>query len=419
MIGRGAADDQARPDLPSIRSRKAAGVFSIVKRRRAGADRTKTVGMGLVGCGGMGRVIPQMVQRYDRRIVTRAVFDPDQRSLAAALKEVNPQARVYDDYRGVVQDPDVDWVMIASWNADHCAQTVAAFEAGKDVFCQKPLATTLEDCLKMKTAWEKSGRKFVIGFTLRFSPHYRKIRRLIDRGVIGDIISLEFNETLDFNHGGFIMGDWRRLTRYAGTHLLEKCCHDIDLLNWLIGSPARRVASFGGLDFFVPENEKQIARIGTDKKGRPAYRTWGGLIDKNPFTSDKDIVDNQVVIIEYENNVRATFHTNCNAAVPERRMYILGSEGAIRSNLLTGSIEYRRIGFRQRVRRLRARARGGHGGGNAVLGKELGQYMLGDEEPTPGLIDALKASVVCFAIDRAMDSGEVVEVGPIWRQAGL
>ncbi len=51
---------------------------------------------------------------------------------------------------------------------------------------------------------------------------------------------MEFNETLDFNHGGYIMGDWRRLQRYSGTHLLEKCCHDIDLVNWITGSLAGR-----------------------------------------------------------------------------------------------------------------------------------------------------------------------------------
>jgi len=87
-----------------------------------------------------------------------------------------------------------------------------------------------------------TGRLFNIGLTLRYSPHYRKIKQLLESGAVGDIISMEFNETLDFNHGGYIMGNWRRLREYAGTHLLEKCCHDIDLVNWMVGSRARHVS---------------------------------------------------------------------------------------------------------------------------------------------------------------------------------
>ncbi len=386
----------------------------------AGGRRGKgTIGIGMIGCGGMGRIVPRTVRKRSRRVVTAAICDPEEKSRSAALKELNPGARVYRDYRELVRAPEVDWVLVASWNCHHRAHAVAAFEAGKDVFCQKPLATNLEDCLAIKEAWEKSGRVFFIGFVLRFAPYYRKIRRLLDRGAVGDIISLEFNETLEFNHGGFIMGDWRRLKKYAGSHLLEKCCHDIDLANWFVGSLPRRVASFGGLDFFTPDNQRHIERLGRDRKNRPAYRSWGGLIDKNPFTSDKDIIDNQVAIIEYENNVRAAFHTNCNAGIPERRMYILGTEGALRADLLRGTIEVGRIGFRNRVKKYRFRVRGGHAGGDAVLGRALAACMTRGEEPGAGMEDALKASITCFAIDRAMESGRVVDLGPAWEKAGL
>ena len=97
----------------------------------------------------------------------------------------------------------------------------------------------------MREAWQQSGKQFVIGSNLRYSPHYRKVKSILDSGAIGDIISMEFNETLEFNHGGFISGDWRRFRSDAGTHLLEKACHDVDLANWVVGSRASRVFSFG------------------------------------------------------------------------------------------------------------------------------------------------------------------------------
>lgn len=135
----------------------------------------------------------------------------------------------------------------------------------------------------------------------------------------------------------------------AGTHLLEKCCHDIDLANWMAGAKPSRVASFGGRNFFKPENKKYQRRLGKNTKGILAYGTFPGRKHKNAFTSDKDIVDNQVAILEYENGARATFHANMNGGIPERRMYILETEGAIRADVKLGSIEVCRIGFEEKV----------------------------------------------------------------------
>ena len=380
---------------------------------------TREIGIGVVGAGAMGRVVLKQVLEQDSRLKIRALFDPDPRSIAAARDLFGAGLPADDDCAALLARKEIDWVMIASWNCFHKEQTVAAFKAGKHVFCQKPLAINYADCLEMQQAWKASGRQFVIGFTLRFSPHYRKLKELLEAGVVGKMVSFEFNETLSFNHGGYIMGDWRRRRQYAGTHLLEKCCHDIDLANWFTGSLPARVASFGGLDFFTPENEGYMAKLGKDSEGRPAFQTWGGLVMKNPFTGDKDIVDNQVAILEYLNGVRATFHTNCNAGIPERRMYILGTEGAIRANVLTGDIETQRIGFDTKPEPVAACASGGHGGGDEILAKELAATMLDGAPPTVSLDAGLTSAGTCFAIDDAMDTGRVVDARPYWRQAGL
>ncbi len=379
----------------------------------------KKIKIGAIGCGGMGLIIIKELLAVDERLQLVGIYDPDERSVNKTSEEIKPSPKIYDSYQKLVADPEIDWVMIASWNCYHKEQTVAAFEAGKNVFCQKPLATNIDDCKAMYDAWKKSGKMFNIGFTLRYSPHYRKIKELLNEGVVGKIISMEFNETLDFNHGGYIHGDWRRLRKYAGTHLLEKCCHDIDLVNWMVKSRAKRVASFGGTDFFIPENEKHVERIGQNKNGVKAYITWGGLVAKNPFTSDKDIVDNQVAIIEYKNNIRATFHTNCNAGIPERRMYILGTEGAIRADVLTGKIETKKIGFDTQIEDVSSGSSGGHGGGDKILVAELAESMLTGKIPAVSLKEGLEASITSFAIDYALDTGKVVDVEPYWKRVEM
>ena len=384
-------------------------------------SRSKPVGIGLIGAGvrllGLVRKLPGLGSALE----ITALSDPNADSVSDATANIAPGAVQYADYRELVNDVGVDWVMVGSWNVHHREHVVAAFEAGKHVFCEKPLATNMEDLIAIRDAHARSGKMLVMGLTLRYSPHYRAIKQIIDDGEIGRIISFEFNETLDFNHGGFIHGDWRRKTEWAGTHLLEKCCHDLDIANWLVEDLPAHVASFGGCDFFVPANKRHQDRLGPDPEtGRPAFQLWRDRPESdNPFTDDKDIVDNQVAIIEYSKGVRATFHTNCVAGIPERRTYICGSEGAIRADVLTGSIELQRYGWDSQIERRDTIGGSGHGDGDEVLTEKLHDAMVCGEDPQVGVLPGLTSAITAFAIDDAMDQREVVGLAPYWRAVGI
>lgn len=382
----------------------------------------------MIGCGGMARVVlKDLFVQKNHNLSIKALYDPSRQSITDTLdfiQENNPDngnIAVADNCNALVERNDIEWVLIASVNSFHAEQVLASLNAGKHVFCQKPLVTKYEDCLRLVKAAGKSGKMLNMGFTLRYSPHYRKIKELLDDGVAGDIISMEFNETLGFDHGGCIMGNWRRLRELSGTHILEKCCHDIDIANWMSKGLAMKVSSFGGNDFFIPENEYHISRIGKSPNGNDAYMDMysGAYKNENPFLAEKDIFDNQVAIIEYDNNVRATFHTNCNAGIPERRMYICGTEGAIRADVMSGSIEYRRIGYDTELQRVSVGVKGNHGGGDEILGKELLESIHRGTPPKTGLMDGIKSAVTCFGIDEAADNGKVVQMAPYWKKLGI
>jgi predicted dehydrogenase len=353
-----------------------------------------------------------------QEIEVRAVVDPSARSLKYT-REFAPDARVYGSHRELVRDPAIDWVFVGSWNCLHREHAVAALEAGKHVFCEKPMATTLEDCLAIRNAWRASGRVFSLGFVLRYSAHYQAVRELILSGGIGRVMSMEFNETLHYEHGGFIHGDWRRRRALAGTHLLEKCCHDLDLVNWILGSVPTRAASFGGLSFFRPENAHYVEKLGPHPNGQPAFQLWGRPEPGDPFGTDKDIIDNQVAIVEYANGVRATFHTNCLTAIPERRMYICGTEGTIRADVLTGVIEHRRIGHAEELRRVEGASKGGHGGADGILRQNLRDCIVEGAAPLADPEDGVSSAIAAFGIDQAMDTAQVVDLAPMWEKAGM
>ncbi len=372
------------------------------------------VNVGIIGCS---KRIDHLLKKMDYRVNIAAVCDLESNIMHDFRIRYNSDAKEYADYRQLITDPGIDWVMVGSWNAAHAEQAIAAMEAGKHIFLEKPVATKFSDCLKLRQIAQKNNVKVLVGFSLRFAPHYRKIKQLLNSGAIGDVISFEFNETLDFNHGGHIMCCWRRKREFTGSHILEKCCHDIDQAGWMIGARAARVASFGGLDFFKKENETHMTRLKKSNEGLVPYCAWPTAIGKNPFTIEKNIIDNQVAIIEYENGVRATFHTNLNAGIPERRMYINGTEGCIRGEFCSGKLELCRIGFDEEIQDMsETHSLEDHGGADPQVVNHLVKMMY-DNAPTLSSLDAgIEAATTCFALDESMQTGQVIDMNTYWSQ---
>jgi predicted dehydrogenase len=373
-----------------------------------------TARIGVIGTGNRICGVLEQLLKIAPGIRVTAVYDPDPASLARVRSRVAPDAAVCASEAALCGRDDVDWVFIGSWNSRHAAQAIAAFAAGKHVFCEKPLALGLEEAAAMHGAWRASGRTFALGLVLRYSPLYRAARAALESGRIGRLLSFEFNETLVFNHGGYIHGNWRRHTRNAGSHLLEKCCHDLDLALWLVGDLPARVASFGGRTFFTPENQTHQARIGPNAEGRPAFESWADPDRVNPFTADKDIVDHQVAIFEFAGGVRATFHTHCMAALPERRFYLLGSEGSLRLDAYTGKLELRRVGWDEPLELTNPIDGDGHAGADEPMARELAECMAGLRAPAAGFSEGLRSLVVAQAVDQAMHEGRVVDLAPLW-----
>jgi len=356
-----------------------------------------------------------LIERHpDLRVV--AVCDPSEESLQCARRLFGVDLQIHETPAELCSDPQVSWVAIGSPNALHREHAEMALAAGRHVFCEKPLATTLEDCLALLHAIRESGRIFSLGLTLRYASFYRRIREMLDEGAIGRIISFEFNETLIPDHGGYIHQNWRRHTAMAGTHLLEKCCHDVDVAHWLIGGRPIRVASFGGCTLFTEANRGLQEQIGPSPDGRPAFQAWkAARSPETPFRDDKDIVDHQVAIIEFDNAVHATFHTNCSAAIPERRFYLLGETGSIRADLRAGRIEHTRTGWDEPTQVYELQG-GGHGDGDTHLVDHLADSIRHERVPAATAMMGLDSAVSCFAIDRAMEQGSVIDLAEDWRQ---
>ncbi len=126
-----------------------------------------------------------------------------------------------------------------------------------------------------------------------------------------------------------------------------------------------------------------------------------------------------MAILQYANGVRGTFHTNCNAGIPERRFYICGTEGALRADVMSGEVEMQRIGWNSEIEQVDTGVKGGHGGGDEVMAKALVETLLRGTAPLAGVEDGLKSAIAAFGIDQAADAGTVIDLHAMWTQAGI
>ncbi len=191
----------------------------------------KKLGFGIVGCGWIGTLkhIPIYSKMEETEVV--ALCDIDRPKAEEAARRAGlTDATLYADYRELVQDPRVDVVIIATPNAMHADMAVAAFEAGKHVLCEKPMATRAADARRMIDASKKAGKKLTVGFQWRWRPEAMYIKTLCERGELGDIY---FAKAHGLRRRGVpTWGSYFNPDKNGGGILWDGAPHSLDLTLW-------------------------------------------------------------------------------------------------------------------------------------------------------------------------------------------
>lgn len=371
----------------------------------------KRIDVAVIAAGARSRyVVGNLLRDSERNVHVAAVYDPDRSEMEYFCNQLGlPDTKRCSSAEEAIRCPGVEWVMVFSPNALHKEHILSAFAAGKHVFSEKPLATTIDDCREIYDAHRRSGKLFATGFVLRYAPIYRKAKEILDSKRLGRIMTIEANENIAPAHGGYIVCNWRRHSSVAGPHILEKCCHDLDLINWFCGSLPSMVVSFGKQDFFIPENRPVAERYGQER-----FLTWRDPHrDTMPFDGDHDLKDNQICMARFRNGILVSFcATMCNI-IPERRMLFHCTEGNMVLELYSSTMRYRNLGEEgETVIRFGA---DGHGGGDDYIMKELYECMCTGSAPKCSGSEGLESAVFALALDQASESASVVDLEPVWR----
>jgi myo-inositol 2-dehydrogenase / D-chiro-inositol 1-dehydrogenase len=225
----------------------------------------KPVRYGIIGVGRIATNghIPALQALEQAEIV--AIADVDTEALNSVAKNISNVA-AYSDYRELLADPNVEVALIATPNWLHREQAVAALDAGKHVFCEKPLGIDIAECEDIIAAQKRSGKLLQVGHELHYAELFQGAKEKVDSGLIGKIQMMFFHE-----FRSPLVPGWRQSEKTGGI-MLEKNSHFFDLFNWFAESDPIHVTGMGG----------------------------------NNVNHDSPLLDNCVVTVEYRNNIRAT-----------------------------------------------------------------------------------------------------------------
>ncbi len=345
---------------------------------------------------------------------------------------INPEkCRWYADWHELEkQEKSLDGVVVTPPNFVHCEVVLAFIRRGIPILVEKPLTTTMKDSEKILDAVREFHPQIIVGFVLRSTPFYRKVRELLDSGAAGKILSIQADELASPGVSSIILRSvWRRYQAKSGGSMMEKSSHDMDLLNWFMGSRPVAVNSFGGRLLFRA-NPLLPEKCGTCpvKKSCLYFRnppfsaaagdsglqsTLGVEADTCIYNSDNDVFDNQVVSIRYASGAVANFTLafNCLGEQSGRNLHIIGTRGRIWGNIDSNRLRLVRndSGKTEEFDFSEMHVSGGHNGGDTTHAMNLIR-MMKDRSffPQQDAYSGYLSNAVCIAADlSAVESKQI------------
>ncbi|MCU6794630.1 Gfo/Idh/MocA family oxidoreductase [Paenibacillus sp. WQ 127069] len=422
------------------------------------SNASKPVSVIIVGAGQRSLVYASYAERYPDQLQIEGVAEPDpeRRQLAAerfGISAHNTFTSV-EELLGHAQLADA--VINGTMDELHVSTTLPLLEHGYHVLLEKPIGVTEEETLELEVAALKYNRIVMICHVLRYAPFYKKVKQLVSDGEIGEILTMHTSEHVSYHHMAvsFVRGKWSSEAQCGSSMLMAKCCHDLDLVSWLMGEARpHKVSSFGSRMQFRPEKAPVGAgsRCLTDcsieescmysaRKHYLNMERWGFYVwnnyhlgmrmseeDKleslrtdNPYGRcvwhcDNDVVDHQSVIIEFDNLATASHNMVGTASRSCRILHIIGTHGEIQGVLEDGYFylrqpdpvkgrEYKELKIAVDV------ADDSHGGGDLLLVEDFVRALRGEQPSISSttLEQSVDGHRIGFAAERSRRLNQLV-----------
>lgn len=252
---------------------------------------TKKIKVGVIGAGRIGKLHAENIVKNFVNVELKAIADvyPDKiKDWAAGLGVAN----IYSDYREILHDPEIDAVLVCSSTDTHSVISTEAAEAGKHIFCEKPIDYDIERIHKTLAAVEKAGVKFQVGFNRRFDHNFRQVWEFVKNGKIGNVHIVKVTSrdpeppSLDY-------------VKVSGGMFLDMTIHDFDMVRYLSGSEVVEV-----------------------------YTNAGVLVDQ--AIGEAGDVDTALITLKFKNGALGVIDNSRRAAYGyDQRVDVFGSKGGV------------------------------------------------------------------------------------------
>ena len=379
--------------------------------------------IGIIGASSRGSMAKHWHDPEGRSVVVAAA-DVSDGALDWFRKNVNENGFVTKDYRELLGREDIDAVAVMSPDFTHEQYVCDAFKAGKHVFTEKPMAITTEGCDRMLQAWVRSGKRFMVGFNMRYMNIFRVMKDAIDSGAIGEVKVVWVRHFV--GHGGdWYYHDWHGASRYSTSLLLQKASHDIDMIHWITGRYGKRVAGFGGLSYYGGSKSDNLhcpdcADRETCVEFQSTERPSENKMDLCVFRKEINVEDNSTIMMELEGGIKATY-MQCHFTPDYCRNYtFIGTEGRLENLDDHSKIIVRMRDRSNRWRNLAHRtldvkpATGGHGGADPMICRDFVDMLLDGKRPLATPLAGRMSVAVGYAATLSIRNGwQPVEVPPL------
>lgn len=428
----------------------------------------KTYSVILLGAGSRGTAYTDIMMNCPDKFKVVAVAEPVKGWREAIQKKHNiPDDMCFNSWEEVLSRPKMaDLVLICTMDEMHYEPALKAIDLGYDILLEKPAAPTAQQCVDIAHAAEKKGVKVLVCHVLRYAPFFKKVKKLLMDGVIGDIMSVVHVEAVGNVHQShsFVRGNWHSEEETAPM-ILAKCCHDIDILQWLVDKPCKKVQSFGNLSFFNKNYAPEGAPVRCIDGGCPIEDTcpyncrklyyddkendwFRGACTRAFASTDKptdeevmkalkttdyglcvfhannDVVDHQIVNMEFKDGVTVSLTMNA-FNKGGRYIRIFGTKGELYANANDSEItlytfedsQYHNIAIEGADERITA----GHGGGDNGIVHELYDYLNGNYTGycAADINISAKNHLISFIAEKSRRAGTVEDVDDFFKGYGL
>lgn len=407
------------------------------------------IGAGARGIGAYGTY----ALRHPEEIRFIAVADPDpiRRQYFAMQHQIPVAMQFESDLEILAKEKFADVCFICTQDNQHYEPSLIAIQKGYHLFLEKPMAILPNQCLSLELAAKKQGVHVMIGHVLRYTGFFQTIKEIISSGKIGTIQTIQHNENVSYWHQAhsYVRGNWSNASK-SSPMILAKSCHDLDIIAWLMNQRPTHVASFGSLGYFRSENAPHGAPLfcmdGCPIEATCPYHAkkvytqapdWMRLAVSNDLSNesmiqhlqagpygrcvyrcDNDVVDHQVVIIDFENGSTASFTMTAFTHENTRTLKIMGSTGEIRGHMDKNEIELYRFGENQPEIFHTNPGSTGHGGGDEGIMSAFVRLVM-DTHPNDNLEGAVLSHIMAFSAEQSRLEKRVVDLNRFieeWRK---